>query len=157
MKKIFGSVSTKVAKNSESPVLIIPPEVKFQEINTLVYCAASSKEPAHSLEFVTEWARQFEANVDILHIFDSHSPSEQEILNFWGTFYPVEKLNVHIVDGLSKKESITQYCEENPADMIAMSTRNRNFFQDLFHDSLSKKMAIYTTKPLLIIHNPKNE
>jgi nucleotide-binding universal stress UspA family protein len=47
--------------------------------------------------------------------------------------------------------SINTYIDDHHADLLVMAKHNRNFFDRLFHRSLSKKMAFHTHIPLLIL------
>jgi nucleotide-binding universal stress UspA family protein len=61
--------------------------------------------------------------------------------------------NIHFVE-LEKGDvlqSINNYVETEHVDLLVMAKHNRNFFDRLFHRSLSKKMAFHTQIPLLVL------
>jgi nucleotide-binding universal stress UspA family protein len=47
--------------------------------------------------------------------------------------------------------SINQYVADKNVDLLVMAKHNRSFFDRLFHSSLSKKMAIHSHIPLLVL------
>ena len=50
-------------------------------------------------------------------------------------------------------KGLNQYANENEIDIIAMVNVERNFLDSLFGKSLTKKMALSTRVPLMIIHS----
>ena len=49
-------------------------------------------------------------------------------------------------------EGITQYAEDNEADLIVMGTVHRNTLAKLFHRSATRRMVFRTKAPLLVLH-----
>jgi nucleotide-binding universal stress UspA family protein len=52
-----------------------------------------------------------------------------------------------------KEDLLTQFAERNGVDLIAMIKRDRGFWKNLFHRSLTKSMSFYCDKPLLILRD----
>jgi nucleotide-binding universal stress UspA family protein len=64
--------------------------------------------------------------------------------------------SVEIIEGDDVVESLRAFASENEVDLVAFGRRDRGFFYDLFHPSFTKKMAIITDIPLLIINGEED-
>ena len=49
-------------------------------------------------------------------------------------------------------DRINQYVSSHDTDMLVMAKHNRNFFDRIFHRSLSKEMSYHTKIPLLVLN-----
>ncbi|MFM9952206.1 MAG: universal stress protein [Saprospiraceae bacterium] len=47
---------------------------------------------------------------------------------------------------------MNQYAEMEKIDLIVMATRHRSFWEQLFHKSQTKQMALHTHLPMLVLH-----
>jgi len=50
-------------------------------------------------------------------------------------------------------ESIQTYVRDNGCDLIVMERKDRGFWKELFHVSMTRKMAVYSGVPLLVLHD----
>jgi K+-sensing histidine kinase KdpD len=100
------------------------------------------------------FAEQYDCPLDVVHVkseSDRYFNSENNFFkkNKANISYP----NINFVE-LEKgdvEQSINQYVEDTHTDMLVIAKHNRNFFDRLFHRSLSKKMAFHTRIPLLVL------
>lgn len=152
LKKIFGSVSTQIAKTSKSPVLIVPADATYNKISDLVFTLDNLTVDVRCLPKVLDFAAAFDAQVHLLHIGEQDVYPGDAIVNIARSSHP--KLQVHFksLPGNNPVEIIDQYAIQHSVDMIAMATQERGFFGDLFHKSITKNMALHTSIPLLILH-----
>jgi K+-sensing histidine kinase KdpD len=100
------------------------------------------------------FAEQYDCPLDILHVkSDSDHYFNAENNFFTKNKGKISYPNLHFIE-LEKGDvvqSINQYVEEKEVDLLVMAKHNRNFFDRLFHKSLSKKMAFHTKIPLLVL------
>ncbi len=151
-KKVFGSVSTKVAQSSQAPVLVIPPNVSFQPIKNIAYCTNNEYLDAMVMNQLIAIAKPLDANIHLIHVGNSDNYNGHQLLEAWKNYYPKSKVTLEQVPGVDEVSSINIYCENNGIDMIVMSRGERSFFGHLFHRSVTKNMAINTHLPLIILH-----
>jgi len=59
---------------------------------------------------------------------------------------------VKVEETSSVIDSINSYVEKEHTNLLVMAKHNRNFFDRLFHRSLSKQMAYHTKIPLLVLN-----
>ncbi|MFA9214988.1 MAG: universal stress protein [Candidatus Methylacidiphilales bacterium] len=153
---LIGSNAASVVAKSEIPVLIIPPMAKFEEILHLVYATDFNEPEFPAVSRLAYFSGLYNAEISILHVkseYDDYFDKEhnffvknkdQIALNNWKIVNVTEKENII--------ESINSYVEANRTNLLVMAKHNRNFFDKLFHRSLSKQMAFHTKIPLLVLN-----
>jgi K+-sensing histidine kinase KdpD len=100
------------------------------------------------------FAEQYDCPLDIVHV----KSESDRYFNAENNFFKKNKAqfsypNMSYID-LEKGDvvaSINQYVADKNVDLLVMAKHNRSFFDRLFHSSLSKKMAIHSHIPLLVL------
>lgn len=153
---LIGSNAASVVAKSEIPVLVIPPSAKFEEILHIVYATDFNEPEFPAVSRLAYFAGLYNADISILHVkseYDNYFDEEhnffvknkdQIALNNWKVVKVDEKENII--------ESINSYVELEHTNLLVMAKHNRNFFDKLFHRSLSKQMAFHTKIPLLVLN-----
>ncbi|MCF8429011.1 MAG: universal stress protein [Bacteroidia bacterium] len=153
---LIGSNAASVAASSEIPVLIIPPTSHFEEIIHLVYATDYNEPEFPAVSRLAYFASLYDADVSVLHIesdYDDLFDSEHNYFNRNKDADEFKKWKIiKLPKGESIIESINNFIANNHSNMIVMAKHNRNFFDRLFHRSLSKKMAYHTKIPLLVLN-----
>jgi nucleotide-binding universal stress UspA family protein len=65
--------------------------------------------------------------------------------------YPGVAFKSELIDGTEFEKTIEEYHNRNEADIIAMITYHKGFWERFFKRSITKKMASHTKIPLLAI------
>jgi nucleotide-binding universal stress UspA family protein len=134
--------------------MVIPKDTHFKDLTRMVYATDYNEPEFPAMMRLIYFAEQFDCPLDILHVKSDHDRYFNAENNFFKKnrgkiSYP----NIHFVE-LEKGDiiqSINGYVDEKQVDMLVMAKHNRNFFDRLFHRSLSKQMAFHTHIPLLIL------
>lgn len=165
---VLGSHTWDIIKKVSCPVLAIPKEALFREIKSIVFATEYREGELPVINFLTQVAKQFNAELTILHV-TSNIISEQFEKKLSGEFmaalkdkiaYPNIKMHVvHYKDILS---GLADFCTRVNADWLVMSPEKPFFLEKIFDPSISltKKMNLHTTIPLLSIpdyYNPDYE
>ncbi len=154
MGVLFGSNAASVVSKTTVPVIVIPKDTQFKDLTRIVYATDYNEPEFPAMMRLIYFAEQFDCPLDILHVKSDHDRYFNSENNFFKKnrgkiSYP----NIHFVE-LEKGDiiqSINGYVDEKQVDMLVMAKHNRNFFDRLFHRSLSKQMAFHTHIPLLIL------
>jgi nucleotide-binding universal stress UspA family protein len=154
MGVLFGSNAASVVAKTTVPVIVIPKDTQFKDLTRIVYATDYNEPEFPAMMRLIYFAEQFDCPLDILHVKSDHD----RYFNSENNFFKKNKgkisySNIHFVE-LEKGDiiqSINGYVDENQVDMLVMAKHNRNFFDRLFHRSLSKQMAFHTHIPLLIL------
>jgi nucleotide-binding universal stress UspA family protein len=153
---LIGSNAASVAANSAIPVLIIPPTSNFEEIIHLVYATDYNEPEFPAVSRLAYFANLYDADVSILHVKSDYDNFFDAEHNFFSRNKNAAEFKKWKIIKLPKDgsiiESINTFITNNHSNMIVMAKHNRNFFDKLFHISLSKKMAYHTKIPLLVLN-----
>ena len=153
MKNIFGSVSTYVAKNSKTNILVVPKNSKFEIPTKIAYCTENAQTDAYAIQNLTNFAKKFNSEIHLIHIRNQNEYyQEKEIINMFSNFYPKDMLEFAIIDSDDKIASINDYCNKNNIKLLSMRRNSRSVFENLFHKSFTKKMTINSRIPLLVLN-----
>lgn len=153
LKKYLGSVSTKVAQNCKSPLILVPPTSFNRKIDKIAYCATDEVLDVSVLDELLIIAR---ANMADLHVIHFTTPrdtyDEKEYLNILSRKYPNERIQYNQIKGKINSELLNEYAINNDIDLIALSTKNRIRLEKIFHKSMTYHMSFMSKHPLLILH-----
>jgi nucleotide-binding universal stress UspA family protein len=151
---LIGSNAATVVSKSQVPVLVVPPNTPFKDLNKIVYATDYNEPEFPAVTRLIYYAELFDCELHIIHVktdYDRYFNSENN-------FFKKNKANITYPKLIFKDlpegdvlSTINNYVNANNADLLVMAKHNRNFFDRLFHRSLSKKMAYHTTLPLLIL------
>lgn len=151
---LIGSNAATVVSKSSVPVLVVPPNTPYKDLNKIVYATDYNEPEFPAVMRLVYYAELFDCNLDIIHVktdFDRYFNAENNFFkkNKSNLTYP--KLTFKNLPEGDVLNTINDYVSANQADLLVMAKHNRNFFDRLFHRSLSKQMAYHTTLPLLIL------
>jgi nucleotide-binding universal stress UspA family protein len=153
---LIGSNAASVAANSTIPVLIIPPHARFEELIHLVYATDFNEPEFPAVARLAYFANLYDADVSVLHVKSDYDEFFDAEHNFFSRNKDADEFKkwkiIKLPKGDSVIESINTFIINNHSNMIVMAKHNRNFFDKLFHVSLSKKMAFHTQIPLLVLN-----
>ncbi|MEM1321872.1 MAG: universal stress protein [Bacteroidota bacterium] len=147
---VMGSIATGVIKTSKLPVLAIPDEFEYRPLKsvTLALDSEVTNNP-DILAPLIELCKAYKANIKILHVKKEKTIALVDA--GIDTFLSDTPHSFHLVDAEDVNEGITRFVEEEQPDMLCMIRRNRSFFEQLFHSSMTSKKASHTKIPLLVM------
>lgn len=157
LNRIFGSVSSSVAKKAHCPVILVPPGVTFQGIRHILY--ASNYESAHEtmLGKLLMFNRLFNANVHFVHVrtegeTDFSRTKEEIFEDLFESGEPTFAFEIEAVEGETVAEGLSQYADQEPIDLVVMVNCRHSFWESFFEKSQTRRMAIHTKHPLMVLH-----
>jgi len=153
LDKIFGTISTAVAEKSKVPVLIIPPNVSFKQVNHLVYCSNDIGLDKDQMLNVVDVVKRCKPHIHLLHIDNENRYYKaMELLDLLKPNYLPGMVSYDLVFGDDKEKALSDYCNNKSIDMIALSKKDRGFFERLFHKSFAKEIIQNLKLPLMVVH-----
>lgn len=151
---LIGSNSASVVAKTTIPALVIPPSTPYKELGKIVYATDYNEPEFPAVLRLIYYAELFDCPLDIIHVKSENDKYFNAENNFFKKnkdkiSYPkLQFINLEKGDVIN---SINTYIDDHHVDLLVMAKHNRNFFDRLFHRSLSKKMAFHTHIPLLIL------
>lgn len=152
---LIGSNAATVIGKSHVPVLIIPPTIAYKPITKIVYATDFNEPEFPAVMRLVFYAELYDCELEIIHVktdYDHYFNAENNFFNKNKSNLTYPKLKFKTLPQGDVVNSINTYIIENNADLLVMAKHNRNFFDKLFHRSLSKQMAYHTNLPLLILY-----
>jgi nucleotide-binding universal stress UspA family protein len=151
---LFGSNAASVVAKTKVPVMVIPKNTTYKYLTRIVYATDYNEPEFPAVMRLIYFAEQYDCPLDIVHV----KSESDRYFNAENNFFKKNKAqfsypNMSFID-LEKGDivkSINQYIEDKQVDLLVMAKHNRSFFDRLFHSSLSKKMAIHSHIPLLVL------
>lgn len=151
---LFGSNAAATVGKSHVPVMVIPKDLEFKDYSRIVYATDYNEPEFPAMMRLVYFAELFDCPLDVIHV----KSDADRYFNAENNFFKKNKAKISYPNIQYKElekgdvvNTINGYVEANHADLLVMAKHNRNFFDRLFHRSLSKKMAFHTKIPLLVL------
>lgn len=156
-KFILGSTATAMAKESDIPVLIIPPKYTYSKITSLAFANDYSDENINDLVLskVAKLCSMFNAKLNILHVVPSGhflSTKESNIDNYIEHEFETTKHSTFIINDDKITTGLLNFIENHKVDIVITEPREHSFLYSVFHSSTSKDLAFFSPIPVLNIH-----
>ena len=161
MERIIGSNAAEVIQKANCPVLVVPEEAKYKEIRRIVFATNYLDNDFQSLYLLVEMFKAFNAEIVVLHVREDTPGQEDEVENKLSEKFqqrvassiPYDKFSFKVINGRRVMECLNEFLENEGIDLLAVSTRRRNFISKLFERGLTQKLACHTRIPLLAFHS----
>lgn len=134
----------------KQPLLVIPAEAEINQLHRVGF-AIDQKEPLsnHVLNQLSFFTSYFKSDLRTFHVNDH---SEQNLDYYSEISGPSDFTGkVEITLNEDVKKGIDEWVSENEADVLAIVTHDKNFFEKLFKSSISRKLIKDNKTPLLIL------
>lgn len=152
---IWGSKTTNLIADLKGPILVLPDETNLSGIKKicLAYDFHKPEQNIYALSVMKELALLFNAHVRILDVrprnlpkSENHLLEEKKIISYLGEEVSHDFESVYSRD---IEHSIEKYVKDYNIDLLAMIPGEYNFFEQLFHQSLTETLAGKLDIPLL--------
>jgi len=153
---LIGSFAVDVARHAEVPVIIVPPDAAFTEINEVMLACDFSKvvetTPVAAIKKILDAskAKLFVVNIDhnSKH-FTKDTPFESLMLD---TLFYGYNPEYYFIDDPDFVEGINKAALEKQVDLIITIPKKMGWFDGLFKRSHTKMLAYHSHVPLMVVH-----
>lgn len=153
---LFGSHTHNILDKINCPVLLVPENAEFKGINSIAYATDLSFDNTTVIRYLIKMAKAFNASVSVTHISPLEFPATEaeqtmraSLKEHLASYEP--PVFYHSIKGYNVKNSLLEITGSGKADILALVHKRYDFFERLFHASISKQMADSTTIPLLVL------
>jgi nucleotide-binding universal stress UspA family protein len=160
-EKLWGSKTAGIIAKSDVPVMAIPVSYKWKNPEKILLITNHFEKEPVLLKFLFKLANSYKAAIHIAVFTDAdddevvtlieHTRKIAEYESELKVKYESQPIVVNHIYGKHFEPALQDYIEKNGIDMLAMVAYKRKFPDNLFHPSLTKKMAYHTRIPLLAI------
>jgi nucleotide-binding universal stress UspA family protein len=148
----LGSNTGSVITDTQCITIGVPEDCHFEGINDIVFTTRFRDKDIIALKKVIEIAKKLNAKVHCLYIKTPKSDLLDVTLKNWKLLFEVDDIQFHIIENSDVKKSILQFTEDFQIDLLTLLNYKRGFFEELFQQSLSQKLAYHTKVPFLVLH-----
>ena len=156
LDKFFGSISSAVSRKANTPVLLIPDGVSFKPFKNILYATNADSSDEYLVEEIIKFSELFKSNIHFVHVQENDETEDHIEEELFKTIFKERAatfaFNIAKIKNESVVQGINNYAEKERIDLIVFITRHRNFWENLMHKSMTKRMALNTKFPLLVLH-----
>lgn len=157
LKEVFvGSNTADLIKATKTPIIAVPEGVTNHSISKVAMSvdlhhvkSADVFDPLKSLLKLNN------ASLKMINIADNMKSIDpinfvDEAVDIDNMFFGIEH-SFKFLEGNDVEVEILSYVMEENVDLLTVVSRKRNFFERLFHKSMSKKLTMHSPIPILIL------
>lgn len=154
---LVGSNTLKLVEKNICPVMIIPPDAAFNDINDILFTSdfhdVKESTPVLYIKTVLDF---FKANLHIVNVSNEHyvSLTEQfqteraKLLDLFKEYNP----EFYFIGMNDFHEAIEQFVTDKSIDLIVTIPRFHTGITSIFKSSATKKLAFHSSVPVLAAH-----
>ncbi|MCL2073129.1 MAG: universal stress protein [Marinilabiliaceae bacterium] len=157
---LIGSVTAEVMEKAKVPVMAIPEDFDYHEIDTIcniLYVTNFEITDFVALKKLVSIVHPLKLKIFFVNLgLDKYK--RWDLLQMDSLKNYVEKLvpNANVICDLIEADDfwtdLEKYIQNNHIDIISLTTHRRNLVSRLLYPSVGKKMLYQTTTPLLVFH-----
>ena len=153
---LLGSVTTGVLKHSKRPLIIVPDKTTFTAYKRIAFAYDGELELSpHILNQLKTFVEVFTAELLVIIVEknsgeanDSHA---RHTVNLQQQFQGIRH-SLYFSENSNVTEGIEAFNREHQIDLVVMIPRQHSFFERIFTQSNTSKMAYHTHIPILALH-----
>ena len=158
-KNVIGSNTLRLMRECMAPLLIVPSKVDFKPIHKLML-AWDHKDTKQTLPVfsLTSIVEALQAKLFVVYIDNNSSQTAAEIVEEGRDLQRLLKPlhpEVHTLKQRSVTDGLLQFVHEHKIDLMAIVPKKASFLEEFFNQSSTRKIALRTEIPMLIIWKRK--
>lgn len=154
----FGSHTWDAIKRTSIPVLAIPEECIYSNVQNIVFATEYRASEIPLLKFLIQLAMKFNAELTVLHVANNVFSAEFEHQMF-DTFrkevqskVDYSKLSIRLINNKDLIEGLNGFCTRSKGSWLIMSHERATLLAAAFNPlSVTKKMSFHTHIPLFAV------
>ena len=160
---VWGTHTSQLIAKKKIPVLVVPKNFKgILDQNAIFVFATDFKGIDYIPDFFIELTQTLNAK---LHIFSDVDPYRDEIdkkietkeFEYLKELFPGSEVTMNHTYKLNLIHAVEDFASKNHTSLIMMISHHRGFMGNLFHQSVTKQMALHTAIPFLAVPDAMEE
>ncbi|WP_435355649.1 universal stress protein [Emticicia sp. SJ17W-69] len=149
--KYFGSIATAMIHQTKTPILLVPPKTKYSFFSNAVLGLDFFYElNTQSLQKAVSLLRDFDAAVNIITIAEESAEAKANGLKVREMLKNVPH-TFSVIEGDNFKKLALKFAKDNHADLIITFPKKHNFFERIFTESNTERLAFNDEIPILAV------
>jgi nucleotide-binding universal stress UspA family protein len=152
--ELVSSTAARLIKESICPVLVVPENAVFTDIRKIALAADLKYFSQQTLQPLLSLARSTQAEMLIVNVEKTieELPEEKAVEAFkLENFLEEVPVSIHVEVNDDVLEGLQNFVDFHQVDMIAVIAHKYSFFESFFHQSMSRKIALHTSVPMLVL------
>ena len=155
-RMIMGSNASRVIKDAPCMVMLVPRKAKFDGLKKIVYATDLSPDNLiHAMEIIP-LAKKFNSEILFLHVergaVSRNEEALKKVTDHIKKHIRYTKKSGYLCTDDSVAGGIDYFLKHQKADCLAVYKRHRNILQEIYKPSVSRKVSLHVSIPLLVIH-----
>lgn len=157
MKAFLGSTAVDVSKETETPLIIVPPDVTYKQIKNVAFACDYDEhiENNTSLLQVKALNSILGSTLNVLHVVpENHNLNIKESHVDSYVEHSLENAThkTFIITDNNISEGLIEFIENHDIDSIIIEPKKHSFFHNIFYPSITNEVAFYSPVPVITIH-----
>ncbi len=156
ISKIMGNISLQVARDAHCPVLLVPRDVRWSQIRSIMYASNYDTVTPPLVQEITDFGRALKSSVHFVHVSDGHEIDQKVIQTISDAVLSTDgaeaPFQVHTVKGDDILNELQTYAEAHQIDLMAFVSLHHSFWQNMMYKTIIQDISLSTEKPILIMH-----
>ncbi len=153
----MGSNAYDVICDVKRPIIAVPESAHHVTMKQVVFAADFNRiDDRLVLNPLVDLVNDYQATLHVVNVVapDAKEGIEQTIERIrLKKYFQLEASGFHTIVHENVATGIERFAEEVQADLIVMLARENGFFDRVFQNSITRRMALYTKVPLLALHD----
>lgn len=149
IEKILGGVTTHTMMHATCPVLAVPEEARYRDIQSIVYATDFQPSDQHAVNRLMDFAGALGADVHFVHV-DTKAKAGNIENYIVVEDHPFKFTDFFVIGGHSVVQGLDGFIERKGVDLLALFIPQRRLWERLFHTSITKKMTFQVKLPVLV-------
>ncbi|MTG96610.1 MULTISPECIES: universal stress protein [Myroides] len=155
-KKLLGTNTLNTISKVTVPVLSVPKEATFKQLNNIIFTSLFNEEEQDTLDELVQAAENLGAKIKCVHIKQKNCTSCDEVYEKWKKRYENRPISFHIFTSDNTDKAILEFIQsEQPVDMVATIQRNKSFFESILQKSTTQHLAKHLKTPFFVYKTRK--
>lgn len=155
--KIFGTTSLNLAEKAHCPVILIPNDAIWIPIRRMMYVSNYDAMTPAMIKSAGTFARTLHAVIHFVHVPDASNGTESKAAEIlWEQLFSLAGENMPYqaacIYGKNIVEELEHYNHQHHINMMVFVSKQRNFWDQVFRQSLVQNIAPNAHVPMMIMH-----
>ncbi|MCO5948493.1 universal stress protein [Mucilaginibacter flavidus] len=156
-----GDHTNEIIEKANCPVLVVPFQVPFHGFKKISFATDLSYNGVEVLHSLYGFAKYFGSEILITYVIEENSSDkeEQHVIKKFYNQIPTSANNLNVQYRTIKSNSVaaglTWLSQHTDIDLLVLVHRKRSFFQKIFEESVTQKLAAHLVKPMLVFPGTK--
>lgn len=154
--RYFGSIATEMIKQSQVPLMLIPPKNRFGELNNLVIAIDLKKTiDAVVFEKVIQLVKNLNAVLNIVYVAKNENEVHSSVVEEAALRVREILINTphtfQTILGGNPTQEIIKFTKKNKAQMLITMPKHHGIFDKLFNEQHTERLAFDAGVPVLAV------